>query len=53
MRDGRVPYIAADDIAGLVFQALTDEKSHNTDHLILGPDAYTHDEVSRRVSDQE
>ncbi|KAG6877987.1 hypothetical protein C0993_001192 [Termitomyces sp. T159_Od127] len=46
MRDGRVPFIAADDIAELVYHALIDEKSHNTDHIIVGPDAYTHDKVS-------
>ncbi|KAH0581991.1 hypothetical protein H2248_011653 [Termitomyces sp. 'cryptogamus'] len=33
------------NIAELVYQALPDEKSHNTDHLIVGPDVYTHDEV--------
>ncbi|KAG6915543.1 hypothetical protein DXG01_011008 [Tephrocybe rancida] len=46
MKNGRVPFIAADDISELVYRALTDEKSHNTDHIIVGPDAYTHDEVA-------
>ncbi|KAG6915900.1 hypothetical protein DXG01_009367 [Tephrocybe rancida] len=51
MADGRVPYIAVDDIGELVYLALSDEKSHNTDHLVVGPDAYTHDEVAAIFSE--
>jgi festuclavine dehydrogenase len=43
--DGKVPFVSADDIANVAFRALTDEKSHNTDHLILGPELFTYDEV--------
>ncbi|KAG6850750.1 hypothetical protein H0H93_009373 [Arthromyces matolae] len=46
MRDGRVPYIAADDISELAVRALTDEKSHNMDHIIVGPEAYSHEEIA-------
>ncbi|KAG6844303.1 hypothetical protein H0H87_008035 [Tephrocybe sp. NHM501043] len=46
MGNGRVPYIAVDDVSELVYQALVDEKSHNIEHIVLGPDAYTHDEVA-------
>lgn len=41
--------MSADDIARVAFLALTDKKSHDTDHIILGPDALTYDEV-RTVS---
>jgi len=43
--DGRIPFISADDIAEVAFRALTDEKSHNTEHVIVGPDVYNYDEV--------
>ncbi|KAG6825635.1 hypothetical protein H0H93_000462, partial [Arthromyces matolae] len=46
MGDGKVPYIAVDDIAEVAYQALTDEESHNTDHIIVGPHVYTHDEIA-------
>lgn len=45
--DGRIPFISADDIADVVFDALVDEKSHNTDHIVVGPELYTYDEVGR------
>ncbi|KAG6885050.1 hypothetical protein C0992_005499 [Termitomyces sp. T32_za158] len=47
----RPTWFMADDIAELVYCALTDEKSHNADHLIVGPDAYTHDEVAAIFSE--
>ena len=43
--DGRIPFVSAFDIAAVVFRALTDEKSHNTDHRILGPELMTYDQV--------
>ncbi|KAG6808085.1 hypothetical protein H0H93_000605 [Arthromyces matolae] len=50
MGDGKVPYIAVEDIAQVAYEALTDEKSHNTDHIIVGPHAYTHDEIATILS---
>lgn len=46
--DGKLGFISADDIADLAVQALTDEKSHNTDHIIVGPDLLSYDDVSYR-----
>ncbi len=43
--DGKVGFISADDIADLAVSALTDEKSHNTDHIITGPELLTYDDV--------
>ncbi|KAG6813058.1 hypothetical protein H0H92_014330 [Tricholoma furcatifolium] len=51
MRDGRIPFIAADDIAEAACSALTDEKSHNIDHIIVGPDAITMDEAAAIFSE--
>lgn len=43
--DGKIPFVSADDIAAVAFRALTDEKPHNTDIMILGPELLTYDEV--------
>lgn len=45
--DGKVPFIAALDIAAVAFRALTDEKPHNTDYRVLGPELLTYDNVCR------
>jgi len=44
--DGRVPFVAASDIAAVGFHALTDEVPHNTDHLILGPELLSYNDVA-------
>ena len=43
--DGKLPFVAAEDIAAVAAKALTDEKSHNTDHVILGPELMTYGDV--------
>lgn len=43
--NGKAPFVSADDIAAVAYRALTDEKSHNTDYLILGPELLNLDEV--------
>jgi festuclavine dehydrogenase len=43
--EGRLPFVSAEDIAAVGFRALTDEKSHDCDHLILGPELFSYDEV--------
>jgi len=47
---GKVPFISANDIAAVAFRALTDEVAHNTDHLILGPELFSYDDVCNKVS---
>ena len=47
--DGRIPFVSADDIADVAFRALTDKESHNTEHLIVGPELYSHDEVCAQL----
>jgi festuclavine dehydrogenase len=44
-KDGKVPFVSAVDIAAVAFRALTDPVSHNTDHLIVGPELFSYDEV--------
>lgn len=45
--DGLIPFISADDIADVAFKALVDEKSHNCDYKVLGPDLLTYDQVRK------
>jgi ergot alkaloid biosynthesis protein len=48
--DGRVGFIDADDIAEVALRALIDEKPHNTDHIITGPQALSYGEVADILS---
>ena len=43
--NGRIPFISAEDIAQAAFNALTAEKSPNTDYLLVGPELFSYDEV--------
>jgi festuclavine dehydrogenase len=42
---GRLPWISANDIAEAAFRALTDVQSHNTDHVLIGPELWSYDDV--------
>jgi len=48
--EGKIPFISAMDIAAVAFRALTDEKTHNTDYLLEGPELLTHDQVAAKLS---
>jgi festuclavine dehydrogenase len=48
--EGKVPFVRAEDIAECAFRALTDEEAHNRDHLILGPELFSYDEVRKPFS---
>lgn len=43
--DGKIPWISANDIAAVAFRALTDEVSHDTAHLVLGPELLSYSDV--------
>lgn len=45
-QDGKIPFVSAEDIAAVAYRALVDEKPHNTDHVILGPELLSYDDVS-------
>lgn len=51
--DGKIPWIAADDIAAIACRALVDEQSHNTDHIILGPELLSYADVRSSSDDIE
>lgn len=43
---GRIPWVSARDIGAVAYRALTDKISHDTDHVILGPELLTYGDVS-------
>ncbi|TFK62484.1 NAD(P)-binding protein [Pluteus cervinus] len=49
-QDGKIPFIAVDDIADAAVHALTTPKIENTDLLILGPDLLSYDQVAEIFS---
>lgn len=48
---GRVGFVDAEDIAAVAVRALTDERPHNTDHLITGPEALSYAEAAAIIAD--
>lgn len=44
--DGKLPWVSAEDIAAVAYRALVDEKSHDCDHVILGPELLSYGQVS-------
>ncbi|KAF7976426.1 hypothetical protein HWV62_6845 [Athelia sp. TMB] len=48
--NGVLPWISADDIAAVAFHALTDATSHNTDHLVLGPQLLSYPDIASLIS---
>ncbi|OAS99920.1 ergot alkaloid biosynthetic protein A, variant [Blastomyces dermatitidis ER-3] len=48
--EGRVPFVSAEDIARVAFRALTDARPHNTEHLILGPELLSYDDLADILS---
>ncbi len=43
---GRVGFIDADDIAAVAVRALTDNRAPNTDLVLTGPEALSHDDIA-------
>ncbi|MBD3007380.1 NAD(P)H-binding protein [Streptomyces sp. 5-10] len=49
--DGRVAFVDAADIAAVATRALLDDRPHNTDHVITGPEALGYREAARIVAE--
>ncbi|MGW6979901.1 NmrA family NAD(P)-binding protein [Streptomyces sp. NPDC054932] len=47
---GRVGFVDADDIAAVAVHALTDDRAPNTDLVLTGPEALSHDDVAAIVT---
>ena len=44
-----MPFVRAEDVSVCAFRALTDDEAHDTDHLILGPEVSSYDEVREAI----
>ncbi|AUX47991.1 NmrA family transcriptional regulator [Sorangium cellulosum] len=48
---GRVPFVDADDIAEVGVRALVDERAHDTDHVITGPEAMSYGQAADVIAE--
>ncbi|WP_437674507.1 ergot alkaloid biosynthesis protein [Sorangium sp. So ce131] len=48
---GRVPFVDADDIAEVGVRALADERAHDTDHVITGPEVLSYGQVADVIAE--
>ncbi|MFD2416849.1 NmrA family NAD(P)-binding protein [Amycolatopsis pigmentata] len=48
---GRVGFVDAEDIAAVAVRALTDQRPHNTEHLITGPEALSYAEAAAIIGE--
>ncbi|KAF4618438.1 hypothetical protein D9613_009860 [Agrocybe pediades] len=48
--EGKVPWVSTEDVAQAAFDALTIEKSPNTEWLVLGPELYSIDHAAELLS---
>jgi uncharacterized protein YbjT (DUF2867 family) len=49
--EGRVAFVDAADIAAVAGHALTDDQSHNTEHVLTGPEALTYADAAGIITD--
>jgi len=50
-KDGRVPFVSAEDVAQAAYDALVSNKSPNKDYYIVGPELFTYDEVAELLTE--
>ncbi|WP_407284929.1 NAD(P)H-binding protein [Streptomyces sp. BP-8] len=48
---GRVGFVDADDIAAVAVRALTDDQAPNTDLVLNGPEALSHDDIATIITE--
>ncbi|MGW6458349.1 NmrA family NAD(P)-binding protein [Streptomyces sp. NPDC055078] len=48
---GRVGFVDAEDIAAVAVRALTDEQAPNTDLVLTGPEALSHDDIAAIITE--
>ncbi|MFI1004105.1 NmrA family NAD(P)-binding protein [Streptomyces galbus] len=48
---GRVAFVDAEDIAAVAVRALTDEQAPNTDLVLTGPEALSHDDIAALITE--
>ncbi|KAL8869927.1 MAG: hypothetical protein Q9174_003905 [Haloplaca sp. 1 TL-2023] len=50
-KTGKIPWVSAEDIAAVAFRGLVDEKSHDCDHMVIGPDLLSYDQIAQVLSE--
>lgn len=43
--NGMIPFVSTEDIARVAKHLLTDDKPHNTEYVVLGPELLSYDDV--------
>ncbi|CAA7268339.1 unnamed protein product [Cyclocybe aegerita] len=51
VKDGRIPFVAADDIAKVAFDVLTAEQSSNDERFVIGPELFSYDQAAALLSE--
>ncbi|KAJ7590707.1 hypothetical protein C8J56DRAFT_933651 [Mycena floridula] len=49
--DGKLGFVSPEDIADVAVEALTDQVSHNTDHIIVGPELLSFGDIADQMSE--
>ncbi|KAK2047274.1 family ergot alkaloid biosynthesis protein [Colletotrichum somersetense] len=49
--DGKIPWVATEDIAAVAYQLLTQEDAPNDEYVVLGPELLSYDDVAEILSD--
>lgn len=48
--EGKVPWVAAEDIAAVAFKLLADKEPHNRDYIVYGPELLSYGQVKLMTS---
>ncbi|KDN70634.1 putative AFUA_2G17970 family ergot alkaloid biosynthesis protein [Colletotrichum sublineola] len=48
--DGKIPWVATEDVAAVAYQLLTQEDAPNDQYIVLGPELLSYDDVSVIIS---
>ncbi|KAK4205228.1 hypothetical protein QBC40DRAFT_323156 [Triangularia verruculosa] len=49
--DGKIPWVSADDVAGVAVRALVGGEAMNTEWIVLGPELLSYDEVAKILTE--
>jgi len=50
-KDGRIPFVSAEDIAQAAYDALVSKQSPNKDYYVVGPELFSYDEVAELLTE--
>ncbi|KAK1967069.1 family ergot alkaloid biosynthesis protein [Colletotrichum eremochloae] len=49
--DGKIPWVATEDVAAVAYQLLTQEDAPNDQYIVLGPELLSYDDIAEILSD--